>query len=443
MARKPIKTDKSIQALKSESNEYYNPVENHPKLFIRVRPNGHKEWFYKYHRNKKISFGQYPQTSLAVAFEHWHNVNQLLAKGIEPKEHRQATKQAQENINRNRFNVVCWLWLASLNESENTIKRKRSRLNELCGHFGDIPLENMKAPFILNVLETMQKSQTTKNGGVTDKAERCASMISQIFEYANVKGYCTSDNPMPAVKKHLQKAQYDNRPAITKPLAFAQLLQDIHNCVDMEISTKHSLQLLALLFVRNGDLRRMRWADIDFERCEWCFKPIKGRGREIMVKDMIIPLPPQAIAILRNQHQLTGAYSEVFYSDKSKYGVISDGTAERVLKKLGYQDKHCVHGYRATATTLLLQELGFEKVIIEMAMGHVVKDANGTAYARHDFLQERKEMMTQWANYIDALQNNQDTRQFKMIYRQNQHEVLQILLNNLGKDEILRLIQDK
>lgn len=152
-------------------------------------------------------------------------------------------------------------------------------------------------------------------------------------------------------------------------------------------------------------------------------------------------MPPQAIAILEQQKKITGGHEYVFYSDKSKYDVISDGTAGKLLKKLGYQDIHCVHGYRATATTLLGQELGFEKVIVEMAMGHIVKDANGTAYARHDYLNERKEMMAQWANYLQALRNNEPTEKFKMIYRQNQNEVLDLLIKTMGKDEILRLLK--
>lgn len=446
MAKKPIKTDKSIQALKAENSEYYVSVENHPKLFLRVRPNGSKEWFYKYtpltgnkRTQKKLSFGKYPQTGLAVAFEQWHETNQLLAKGIDPQTHRKESQQQREQTVKNKFNIICWLWFDSLNEHPNTLKRKKSRLNELCKHFNDTPLDQLTAPYILSILENMQQSKS-RTGSIMDKAERCAGMLHKIFEYAKVKGYSQTANPMPAVKQHLQKAHYQNRPAITKPLEFAKLLQDIHQYQDVSPTTKHSLQLLALLFVRNGDLRRMQWADIDFERAEWHLKPLKGRGKETMVKDMIIPLPKQAINILKAQQQITGNQTYVFYSEQSKYGILSDGTAGKLLKKLGYQNKHCIHGYRATATTLLIQELGFEKIIVEMAMGHIVKDANGTAYARHDFLQERKAMMTQWANYLEALRQQQDTTSFKMIYRQNQHEVLQILLDNMGKEEILRLI---
>ena len=252
MARKPVKTDKSIQALKTEIKEYFNPIENHPKLFIRVRPNGSKEWFYKYERNKKYSLGLYPQTGLAVAFEQWHELNQLLAQGIDPKEYRQASKAERERIQNNKFNVIAWLWFNNLQQAETTLKRKKSRLNELCDLFQDIPLDNLNSPYILDVFESMQKQHLAEHGKVIDKAERMLGMMSEIFEFAIVKGYCIN-NPVTAVKKHIEKATYENRPAITKPLEFAKLLQDIHACQDVEPSTKHSLELLALLFVRNGD----------------------------------------------------------------------------------------------------------------------------------------------------------------------------------------------
>jgi len=164
-----------------------------------------------------------------------------------------------------------------------------------------------------------------------------------------------------------------------------------------------------------------------------------------MVKDMVVPLPRQAVAILRAQQQINGHTKFVFYSETAKkHQIISDATANKRLKDLGYQDVHCAHGFRATAKTILQEQLKYPLVLVEMALGHTTKDPNGTAYGRFEYIDDRSEMMQKWADYLDALREGRDTVAFRADAQSQADSTaqLQALINQLGESKVLELLKN-
>ena len=297
---------------------------------------------------------------------------------------------------------------------------------------------------MLEVLLNIQANSLNKDGKPTDKAERCAGIASDVFVYAGARGFCTND-PAALIKSQLARSSYGHRPAITKPQELAKLLRDIET-IEGDLNTINSLRLLALLFVRNGDLRRMRWADIDLEAGRWQLKLLKGQGKVNMVKDMVVPLPVQAVAILREQQKINGHTEYVFFSETAKkHHIISDATANNQLHNLGYQNIHCAHGFRATAKTILQEQLKYSLVLVEMALGHTTKDPNGTAYGRFEYIDDRSDMMQKWANYLDALREGHDTAEFRADAQSQADSTaqLQALIAELGEDKILELLKNR
>ena len=452
-SRKPITTDRSIATHKPDDKEYFVPVKNHPRLSLRVRPNDTKSWVYRYYSPKtnkqgKISFGSYPSISLARACELWRENEELLSKGIDPKDNRETVKQALLRSNDNTFGRFADEYFETLKSTlkPNTLQRKLNCLKLLKDSFGETPIDEITPPHMLSMLIDVQNQFVKADGKPTEKAERCASIASDIFKYASARGFCSTD-PASMVKSQLTKPVYGHRPAIIQPDKFAKLLQDIDSLKDkVDSNTISSLRLLPMLFVRNGDLRRMRWADLDFNEAKWRFQPLKGEGKEHMVRDMVVPLPHQAITILQNQFRINGHQEYVFYSPSAKKnGIISDNTANKHLKELGYQNIHCVHGFRASAKTMLQEQLKYPAVIVEMGLGHITKDQNGTAYGRFEFLDDRTEMMQTWADYLDALRNDEDVSFFKNRLASSTsitspEQVVKKLLEQLGKDKILELL---
>jgi len=452
--RKPITSDRSISSHKAEAKEYLVPVKGRPKLYLMVRPNETKSWLFRYTspntgKSQRISFGIYPSITLARAHDIWQEYQDLLSKNIDPNDNRKAVKQALLRSNDNTFGHFADEYFETLKSTlkPNTLQRKLNCLKLLKDSFAETPIDGITPPQMLSMLIDVQNQFVKADGKPTEKAERCASIASDIFKYASARGFCSTD-PANMVKSQLIKPVYGHRPAIIQPDKFAKLLQDIESlATKVDGNTISSLRLLSVLFVRNGDLRRMRWADLDFKEAKWRFQPLKGESKEHMVRDMVVPLPHQAITILQNQFKINGHQEYVFYSPSAKKnGIISDNTANKHLKELGYQNVHCVHGFRASAKTMLQEQLKYPAVIVEMGLGHITKDQNGTAYGRFEFLEDRAEMMKTWADYLDGLRNDEDVSRFKNRTSLNSskgmpEEIMKQLIKQLGKDKILELIK--
>jgi len=449
--RKPISSDRSISSHKEDDKEYLVSVKNHPMLYLMVRPNGTKSWVYRYlspthSKNKRISLGVYPNVSFSRACEIWREYEELLSRNIDPKNHREELKKSVISKTKNSFNHFAWEYFDSLEQTQkgNTLIRKRGRLQLICSYIGNEPISEIESPRMLEVLLDIQANSLNKTGKPTDKAERCAGIASDVFIYAGARGFCSS-NPAALIKSQLAKSSYGHRPAITKPKELAKLLRDIET-IEGDPNTINSLRLLALLFVRNGDLRRIRWADLDLDIGRWTLKPLKGQGKVNMVKDMVVPLSLQAVAILREQQKINGHTEYVFFSQTAKkHQIISDATANKRLKDLGYKDIHCAHGFRATAKTILQEQLKYSIVLVEMALGHTTKNPNGTAYGRFEYIDDRSDMMQKWANYLDALREGNDTAEFRADAQLQADSTaqLQAFIAELGEDQVLAMLKNK
>ena len=449
--RKPISSDRSISSHKAEDKEYLVPVKGCPKLYLMVRPNSTKSWLYRYlsptySKNRRLSLGVYPNVSFARACDIWRENEDFITKGLDPKEYREEIKQSLISKTKNSFNHFAWEYFATLEQSQkgNTLIRKKGRLELICSYIGNEPISEIGSPRMLEVLLDIQANSLSKDGKPTDKAERCAGIASDVFVYAGARGFCSS-NPAALIKSQLAKSSYGHRPAVTKPKDLAKLLRAIET-VEGDLNTINSLRLLALIFVRNGDLRRMRWSDLDLEASRWQFKPLKGQGKVNMVRDMVVPLSRQAVAILRDQQKLNGHTEYVFYSETAKkHQIISDATANNQLHNLGYQNVHCVHSFRATAKTIMQEQLKYPLLLVEMALGHTTKDPNGTAYGRFDYVDDRSDMMQKWADYLDALREGRDTTEFRADAqtKADSSAQLQALIDQLGEHKVLELLSNK
>jgi integrase len=118
----------------------------------------------------------------------------------------------------------------------------------------------------------------------------------------------------------------------------------------------------------------------------------------------IVPLPTQAVAILRDLHRLTGSHKYVFPSIRTPEKCMSENTINAALRGMGYsKEVVTAHGFRATARTIMDEILGERVDLIEHQLAHAVKDPNGRAYNRTAHLPARKEMMQRWADYLDKL----------------------------------------
>jgi integrase len=163
-----------------------------------------------------------------------------------------------------------------------------------------------------------------------------------------------------------------------------------------------ALKLSPYVMLRPGELRSAEWSEIDFENKLWKIPAEKMK----MKKPHIIPLSGQVIAILQDIHQVTGRWRYVFPSLRTKDRPISNNTINGALRRMGFtKDEMTAHGFRAMASTLL-HENNFESTIIEVQLAHAERNKVKAAYNHAEYLPQRTEMMTWWANYLDKLRDD-------------------------------------
>lgn len=447
-----IKNDKQIIALKPEPKEYHAKIYAKPRLFIRVRPTKSgavKSWVYRHTKDGKTAkyfLGDYPAITMSRAFDKWQELNELIANGIDPKAHFEQLERERKRLASNTFDVICQAWADKQNWKGNTAKRRQYRLNLFINRFGQTPLDNITTADLIELLQDIERTHHKRDDPTrpSDMADRCRGHLIDIFAWATLHGYCEV-NPMAniasAKTSHLlTSVKHGNRKALVKPSEFARLLHDIFNDKTMDDHTRHNMLLLAYTAVRNGDIRAMKWADLDLDNGKWELIPIKGQSNSgiKMVEKMTVPLSRQVIQILQKQHKLTGHLPYVFAKD-TKDGYISDGAANVALKRLGYGGLHQSHGFRSGAKSILMGELDYSDLITEMMLGHQVKGDN--PYMRADLYDKRCELMQTWADYIDDLAKGNDTTHYKGVYREKPSDIIQALINMLGKDELVKILQ--
>jgi integrase len=188
--------------------------------------------------------------------------------------------------------------------------------------------------------------------------------------------------------------------SLTEPADVAPLLRALWGYQGPPV-VNAALKLAPLFFVRPGELRRARWADIDLDAAEWRYTASKTGTPHI------VPLASQGVDILRDLQSLTGRGVYVFPGVRGRDRAMSENTVNAAMRRMGFDgDTMTGHGFRAMARTILDEVLGFRPDFIEHQLAHAVRDPNGRAYNRTAHLAERRKMMQGWADYLDALRTD-------------------------------------
>lgn len=389
-------TDIQIKHFKPNTKAYKKSDEK--GLFIMVNPSGSKYWRLAYRyagKQNTLPLGVYPDVSLKEAREQRDDARRQLRDGIDPSIKRKMDKQAKVISAANSFEAVGREWHEKFKTrwSENHSQKILTRLEkDLFPWLGKRPISEIEPPELLLTIRRIE------NRGALETAHRTLQICGQIFRYAISTARAVRDlsadlkGALPPVKKgHFS--------AITTPEELAPLLKDIRG-YQGNFVTRIAMQMLPYIFVRPGELRHAEWSEIDFEERLWTIPATKMKMRA----DHLVPLADQAIALLQEILPLTGNKEYVFPSLNSSRRPMSDNTVRAAFRRMGYTKEQITpHGFRATARTLLDEKLEFPIHLIEHQLAHAVKDANGRAYNRTAHLPQRREMMQDWANYLDDL----------------------------------------
>ncbi len=366
-------------------------------LFLLVTPSGGKLWYFKYRYDKtekKIAFGPYPEISLADARQRRDEARKQVANGIDPGAVRKAMKQA-ETEETETFEAIAREWhikFATTWTSGHAATIMGRLERDLFPWIGKRPIATIKAPELLAVLRRVESR------GALESAHRIRTIAGQVFRYAVATGRAERD-PAADLRGALPQPGEKHHAAITDPKEVATLLRAIDG-YQGHFVVKCALRLAPMFFVRPGELRNAEWREIDLDEAVWSIPKHKMK----MKQDHIVPLSNQAIEILTELKELTGASIYVFPSGRSFARPMSNNAILAALRRMGYdKDTMTGHGFRALARTILDEVLQVRPDFIEHQLAHAVRDPNGRAYNRTAHITERKKMMQKWADYLDGL----------------------------------------
>lgn len=395
----PIKplTDSQIKNAKSKDKAY--KLADGGGLYLYVTKQGAKSWRINYIKpiTKKyatITLGLYPDITLAQARSLRANLKADLAVGVDPFAKRKADEREQLLQSNNTFAAIGEEYMSRKTHiAPSTTKNNYRQLKRLNTHLGDMPITDIKP---MDVLEACRSAEAQ---GLIETAVKMRTMAGQVFRYAVQTGRCERDITQDLLGA-LKTPVVQHHATILDTDELGRLLNDIDD-YQGSFEVKIAIKLMPMLFVRAGELRYALWDDFDLDAGTWTFTPRKTQRRTGL--SLIVPLPTQAIALIR-ELSLHARSKYLFPAIHTTVQPMSENTMNQALKRLGYSgSKQTVHGFRATARTLIVEKLGFPEALVEQQLAHRVRDMHGRAYNRTVFLPERKIMMQAWADYLDEL----------------------------------------
>lgn len=371
-------------------------------LYIEVPKSGSKRWRFKFSyggRAVLMSFGTYPDVSLKDARAMRIDARSLLNRGVNPAAQRKALKDSYANNQANTFEVIAREWLESVHKhkvSSSQYERNKRRLElYVFPKFGRQAVSEIKSADLLRSLKDVESS------GKAETASRVRTLMGQVFTYAIITERTTT-NPAQLLARALKSKEVQHHRAITEPSLLAELLRAI-DTYKGHVLTQYALKISSLIPSRPNEIRQMLWSDIDINKGTWHYKPSKGG------KPMLVCLPQQALSVFKEAYAISAKNSiYVFPSIRSNNRPISDATVNAAIARMGFGDVQNAHGFRATFRTMIVDQLrlNYHKDILEMQLGHTVKDPNGGAYDRATFYDERTDVLQKWADYLDELRDS-------------------------------------
>ena len=387
-------SDREIKSAKPKDKDY--KLSDEKGLYLLVTKSGGKLFRLKYRINgkeKKLAIGPYPDVSLKKARDARDQARIEISNGIDPAQAKKEEKAAKLLVIANSFELIAEEWF-EVKQKDKAVTTRNRVINILKQYLypaiGSLPINEIPTSAILIALKAIESK------GALETTRRARQLISQIYRYAIATGKAERD-PIPDLKGAFEAQHVEHHSAMTEPKEVGHLMVAIDN-FQGTLVVKSALKLSALFFCRPGELRHLKWNDINSD--EQRIEIISAKTKQ----PHIIPLTRQALVLLKELKLITGRSEYILPSARGFTRPMSENAVRTALRTMGYDnDTMTPHGFRAMARTLLDEVLEYRIEWIEQQLAHAVRDPNGRAYNRTKHLVQRSEMMQRWADYLDEL----------------------------------------
>ena len=367
-------------------------------LQLWITPDGAKRWRLAYRfggAQKTFAIGVYPEVGLKGARDAREGARRILAHGQDPSRVKKAAKVAQVEKGANTFARIAGE-LADKKRRDNkavaTLRKFEWFMSFALPALGSRPINEITAREVLTVLKEVEAR------GIHETARKLRTAVGDVFRYAIASARAEND-PTTALRGALVAPTVTPRAAIVAPRAFGALLRAMDDYQGAP-ETRAALELLALTFVRPGELRAAEWVEFDLDAAVWEIPA----GRMKMRKAHRVPLAPRVVSVLKELHKSTGQGRFLFPSVRTVARCMSENTLNAALRRMGFRNEDMTsHGFRASASSMLNESGLWNADAIERQLAHVDGDTVRRAYARAEFWDERVQMMAWWADRCEAL----------------------------------------
>ncbi len=384
-------TDTRIRQAKTKDKAY--KLSDGAGLHLEVRPTGAKLWRLRYRLARKenvFAIGRYPEVDLKAARAERDAAKIIIKDGIHPSHKRKLDRIQQTSEHSNTFRAVADEWLER-NEDKWTARTYRQRQkaleNDVFPFIGSLPVRQVTPAHVLDIVRRVETRAPTM-------AMIVSQFVGAICRYAVVTLRADVD-PTAPIRGSLKPWQTQHR----KPLSASELPEFVRAVDDYpgQFGNKTALQIMLLTLVRTTELIGASWKEFDLEQGLWTIPAERMKSREAHR----VPLSHQAIELLNKLHGVSGHREFLFPNRSDPRRPASRGVLWKAVASLGYEGKFSPHGIRATGSTML-NEMGFRADVIERQLAHAERNKVRASYNQADYLDERRQMMQTWADFIDA-----------------------------------------
>ena len=387
-------TNTQVKNAKPKDKEY--SLADGGGLALRIKSNGSRLWIFNYSRpftknRANMSFGMYPSLSLADARKAAEAARQLLAKDIDPKQHKDERDQQAALANQSTLKAVAQEWIkvkATKVSEDHAEDIWRSLEIHLFPKLGKMPIHKITAPKAIATLKPLAAK------GSLETVKRQCQRVNEIMVFALNIGLITS-NPLAGIKESFMVPQKENLPTILIE-ELPQLMKDLSQA-NIKLVTRCLVEWQLHTMVRPSEAAGARWDEIDKHAEVWHIPAERMKKK----RPHTVPLTPQMIALLELVAPISSHREHIFPGDRNPRNSINKQTANMALKRMGYGGKLVAHGLRSIASTVL-NEHQFSADVIEFALAHVDGNQTRRDYNKAEYLEQRRTMMRWWSDYIEA-----------------------------------------
>ncbi|HQS33051.1 MAG: integrase [Polaromonas sp. 39-63-203] len=340
-------TDTAIKKAKPTEKPY--KLTDERGLHLLIQTTGAKLWQLRYRhggREKKASLGQYPDVGLSDAREKRDELRKIIAAGADPIATKRAERDATQAAEVNTFESVAraWWehWRATRSDSHTGYVIRRLEA-DVFPAIGTRPISAIEAPELVAMAKAIEKR------GALDIAKRALQTTGQVFRYAIAHGKATR-NPATDIKPaDVLRARVKSNYARVDATELPALLRKI-DAYQGTPTTRLAVKLMALTFVRTGELIGARWSEFDVDAARWDIPAARMK----MKTPHVVPLSPHAIDVLRTLHTVTGGRELLFPGERDHDKPMSNNTILGALARMGYKHRMTGHGFRGVASEPVL-----------------------------------------------------------------------------------------